>query len=397
MSLSLRAQPWGAVLAAPVLALASCKGAPDLPESGGEYTERGADTVVTHRDGPAVRLTKTGPSRYVRPLYDDFDVSRAMNLVEFMDRRVRTPGSPGFGEVLDSIERSLRGAGYGLQRGFELEVLETEMEDPAWWPVSARVSIASASGERVLHSFDDPADVDRCMLPRHAPSASLSGPVAFGLETLSEGEVLVTKTRVRPDLVNRASSRGAIAIVSASLGSYNVDPTGRGRHVDAVQYREMPSALELPVAQISERSYALIEEEMLRSGEVQLSLEARVETGERGVRTLVATIPGTALAEEAVVLASHVQEPGACDNASGAAGLLECALGLARWIPPSSSPSRWSTPSWSGSRAARPARSRSSSATPTRARSRPSRPTSTACGARATSSRSGSSGPTAWR
>jgi Zn-dependent M28 family amino/carboxypeptidase len=49
----------------------------------------------------------------------------------------------------------------------------------------------------------------------------------------------------------------------------------------------------------------------------------------RGVnRTLIAEIPGTTRAAERVVLVAHVQEPGANDNASGAATLLAVARAL---------------------------------------------------------------------
>ena len=47
------------------------------------------------------------------------------------------------------------------------------------------------------------------------------------------------------------------------------------------------------------------------------------------VRTLVAEIPGRVAPDERVVLAAHVQEPGANDNASGVATLAELARALA--------------------------------------------------------------------
>jgi hypothetical protein len=48
----------------------------------------------------------------------------------------------------------------------------------------------------------------------------------------------------------------------------------------------------------------------------------------RPVRTLVAEIPGRLAGEERVVVAAHVQEPGANDNASGVATLVELARAL---------------------------------------------------------------------
>lgn len=314
-----------------VALLSACKGPPELPRSESSYSELSADRILWHENGPKVRLDRSGPARFVRPLYEDFEVDRAMRLVAFMDERVRTPAGPGFDEVLDEFERELRGAGFGSQEGLLLEVLTSRMDTPSWYPRSARLALLLPGGEeRVLHEFSAPADRDRCMLPRNAPSTALRARVAFDLETLGEGEVLVTRTRVRRDLVNRARSRGAVAIVSASLGTYNLDPSGRDRHVDAIQYRELPDDLGLPVVQISERSFDWIQQEALRSGSAELALEARTERGPQEVRTLVATIQGDAHAGQAVVIASHIQEPGASDNASGAAGALEGALCIVR-------------------------------------------------------------------
>ena len=58
---------------------------------------------------------------------------------------------------------------------------------------------------------------------------------------------------------------------------------------------------------------------------MRLRVEARVEFQARKLRTLCATVVGSDHPEEAVALVSHVQEPGACDNASGVAMLLEVA------------------------------------------------------------------------
>ena len=45
-------------------------------------------------------------------------------------------------------------------------------------------------------------------------------------------------------------------------------------------------------------------------------------------RTLIAEIPGASAPDERIVIAAHVQEPGAGDNASGVATLTEMARAL---------------------------------------------------------------------
>ena len=64
----------------------------------------------------------------------------------------------------------------------------------------------------------------------------------------------------------------------------------------------------------------------------RVAFSAEVETSERPLRTLVATIEGAEVPDAAVVIAAHVQEPGACDNASGVATVLECARNLAELL-----------------------------------------------------------------
>ena len=66
----------------------------------------------------------------------------------------------------------------------------------------------------------------------------------------------------------------------------------------------------------------------VRNRHVRLRFQAEVETENRPLRTVVATVRGAQRPDEAVAMVSHVQEPGACDNASGVAGLLEGAVSL---------------------------------------------------------------------
>jgi hypothetical protein len=167
------------------------------------------------------------------------------------------------------------------------------------------------------------------LLPENAPACSVSGAVALGLGELDPGEILVTEASLRRDLLLRAQSKGAVAVVSASLGSYNVDPSGRDRHQDAIHFQKVDGDVSLPVARISPRSYQLILDAEA-SGRARLSLEAVVDLGSRRLRTLIATVVGASRPEEVIALSSHLEAPGASDNASGAAGQLENASSLVR-------------------------------------------------------------------
>lgn len=313
------------------LSLGACQSDPGLPSAAElaamvEETE----TVSRHHNGPAVELIDAGPARFVGTLYNGFREERAMESVRFMDARHRTPGSEGFGEVLDAIEKDLRAVGFGARPELELHILESEMDRPAWNARAGELRLhTAAGGESVLHAFDRPSDPDRCMLPEDAPACDVSGGVAMGLGELDEGEILVTEARVRDDTILRAKRKGAVAVVSSFLSGYNDDPTGRERHRDAIRFWALEDAALLPCAQISPRSYQLIQDAQT-AGQARLSLRADVEFGEPRVRTLVATVVGTTRADEVVALSSHLEAPGASDNASGAAGQLENALTLVR-------------------------------------------------------------------
>lgn len=281
--------------------------------------------------GPEVDLEETGPARYVPALFEAFDAERAFETVRFTDGYYRASGNAGYEAVIDHLKARLQEAGFGGADGrLTLEELHTPMDEPAWTPRSARLALVDPSGaEVVLHAFDAPGDADRTMLPLGAPSCQVSGAIRFSLEALKPGDVLVTEATFG-QVGARARQRGAAAVLSASLLPFNVDPTGAERHREAIQYTRVPASLGLPALQISPRAY--LELEAAGDGAV-VRLDATVDV-EQGatLRTLVATIHGVGAngrAEECVVSAAHVQEPGANDNASGVGGMLEGAVSLA--------------------------------------------------------------------
>ena len=296
-----------------------------------------------HR-GPGVVSGSTGTGRFAAALYEAFDAERAMETVRFVDQFYRAPGNDGYEATLDHLAAQLRAAGYGSEHGLELE----EIVDPltgrgpqrgqrlpaqAWTPLSARITLRRA-GESgvVLHRFDAPGDADRVMLPVNAPSADVDGPIALSLGELDPGEVLVTDAVPRLSVLMRAQSAGAVAVLSSYLENYNVDPTGADRHLDALQYRILAVGTSIPVAMISPRSMESVRKTHAVDPGARIAFRAEVRWDDRPLRTLVARVIGAERPDEAVAVGSHVQEPGACDNASGVGGLLESAVGLAGLI-----------------------------------------------------------------
>ena len=69
--------------------------------------------------------------------------------------------------------------------------------------------------------------------------------------------------------------------------------------------------------------------ERLKNGPVRPEGRDRVDASTtRPTRTLVAEIPGTVKPDERIVMAAHIQEPGANDDGSGCGTLLALAAAL---------------------------------------------------------------------
>ena len=276
-----------------------------------------------HR-GPVVAAGEAGPARFAAALLAAYDPLRAMRTAAFADRYYREPANEGFEATLDHVLDELRALGFGTEERLALEVLETPLRRPAWTPRSASLELVAGGRAEVLHAFSAPEDRDRTMLPAGAPEADVAGPLAFALDELDAGEVLVTDLPLGA-VLEAARSAGAAAVLSGHLAEFNVDPSGRRRHLDAIHYGSAPGRGTLPVAHVSPRTL-----ERLRRAPrgTQVRLRADVALEERVLRTLVATVLGDGLPGQAVALAAHVQEPGAVDNASGVAGQLEAVRAL---------------------------------------------------------------------
>ncbi|MCC6407269.1 MAG: M28 family peptidase, partial [Planctomycetes bacterium] len=330
--------------------LAGCDSTPRIPEEFLRSVPPGPKLMAGDHQGPPVTTGDSGPARFVAPLHARFDPARAFEDVRFIDGFYRAPANDGYEAVLAHVEARLRAGGFGSKPGFELDTLESDleargwMEDgrtaaQAWTPLAARLALVGPEGtggtggaEHVLHAFENATDVDRVMLPVHAPSCDVVGPIALGLEALDPGELLVTSSAPIASVLKRAHELGALAVVSSYLEPYNADPRGERRELSAIQFSTVPFGTPIPVARISPASFLAIQSACGIAPDTRLAFRADVRFDPRKLRTLVARVVGSDRPNEAVVVASHVQEPGACDNASGVAGLVESALALAAAI-----------------------------------------------------------------
>lgn len=286
---------------------------------------------LDHR-GPVTALAEAGPARFAPTLLREFDTARAVGAVAFAERFYRAPGSEGYEAVGEYVAEELRDAGYGVRDGLELDSFQVPLDAPGWNPERASLVLLTEGNAVTLHAFDSEASKERLLLPQGAPSCDLIAEVAFSLEDDLEGRILATETRMREDLLRRAQEHGAVGVLSASLASYNFDPAEPEAHLDAIQYRVAPLGTELPTFQISPRTYEMLEREHLRRGHATVHMRAEVRTGDAVATTHVATVVGSERPDEFVVLTTHIDQPGAADNASGIAGQLEAARALARGL-----------------------------------------------------------------
>ncbi len=281
------------------------------------YLIGGVDSL--QHEGPLVAMGTEGTARFAAPLLTAYQAERAMQLVAYADHFYRAPANEGYQAVIDQVESELRAMGFGAAPGLELQVLDELMEAPAWTPRRAALDLEERGAERTLLSFDAEDDRARTMLPVNAPSCDVGGEICLALDDLAPGAILVTREPLEA-VYREAEQRGAAAVLSAFLDEYNIDPTGRERQRAAIRFSTLPAGARLPAANVSPDVYGALEH---AAKGARVRLHAEVDLAMRPLRTLVATIVGGSHPEEAVALVAHVQEPGAVDNASGVAGLLE--------------------------------------------------------------------------
>ncbi|MEM8712398.1 MAG: hypothetical protein AAGG01_15710 [Planctomycetota bacterium] len=314
-------------LAAPALPVpaqeaAAAQDAPAIPEAKGH-------------NGPSVAPPTTGqegPARYAGPIHDTFNVAAAMEDTAFIDGYYRTPGSPLYDEVIDRLYARFESAGFLDSDRLTLQIVETDLGRPAWWPLGGSLTLDSTAGSELLLAYGSPGDAHRTMLPVGAPEADVRGTIALSLKDVKEGAILATRAPLSGQLVGKAASRGAVAVLSSALFPFTIDPTGAERHLDAIRFETAPRGAKIAVGKISPRILDRITAASDADPNATLRFIAKTKTARRPLRTLVAEIIGTDEPRQAVAIASHLQEPGAGDNAAGAAGLCAAAVAISRLI-----------------------------------------------------------------
>ena len=261
-----------------------------------------------------------------RELATRIDARAAIDVATFMAPLWRLAGNPAFEESQQQIFDRLSAA--GLSPRYE----SFPNGGQGWEHIAGTLRLGGAAGEVLLsrethrvalaiNSFSTaPGGVTLRVIDAGAGNtdAAYEGKDVKGALVLASGPLA-------PAWNAAVRARGAAGVISTALAPY----TRPADTPDVLQWDNIPYVEELrsfgfkATPRVASRLRA-----ELAKGPVTAHVEISTVFHRRPNRTLVVEIPGRARPEQRIVLAAHVQEPGANDNASGCGTLLAAALGI---------------------------------------------------------------------
>lgn len=261
-----------------------------------------------------------------RQLERTVDANVAMEVVTFMAPMWRLAGNPAFEQSQQFIFDRLAKA--GLQPKYE----EYPNSGQAWEYVRGTVRLGGAAGEILLSK-----ETHRVPLAINSFSTTPGGVklklVDAGAGTNDaayegkdvKGALVLVSGSLGPAFNAAVRTRGAAGVISTAIAPY----TRPAETPDVLQWDSIPYAEALHAFgfKATPRVAARLRAELAK-GDVSLHVDIETIFHRRPNRTLVMEISGRTHPDQRVVLAAHVQEPGASDNASGCGTLLAAALAM---------------------------------------------------------------------
>jgi aminopeptidase YwaD len=261
-----------------------------------------------------------------RTLAASTDAKVAMDVVTFMAPLWRLAGNPAFEQSQQLIFDRLTAA--GMKPAYE----EFANPNGGWEYARGTVRLGGPSGEVLLsrethrvalaiNSFSTvPGGVTLPLVDVGAGTspAAYEGKVVKGAVVLATGSLgQVFQQAVR--------DRGAAGVISSDIAAYTrpVDTP------DVLQWGSVPlnETLHAFGFKATPRVAARLRSELAR-GAAKVHVDVESTFHARPNRNLIVEIPGGLNPAQRIVLAAHVQEPGANDNASGCGTLLAAALAI---------------------------------------------------------------------
>jgi cyclophilin family peptidyl-prolyl cis-trans isomerase/HEAT repeat protein len=293
----------------------------------------------------AARKLPPALDRVVTPVidrvWDGFDRDAAIDQVRFMDGYWRLPGNEGFDKSIDRVKTRLVAAGFK-----ELpERPKTPITVPSLWIEPAPTPSLGWDQSKATLSIVRDGQPDQVVLSREkerlalainsfstAPGGIVAPLVDVGgggsandyLNKDVKGAVVVGTAGTGQLYTQAVVNRGAIGVVSTAKVPAYLDPSPDLLQWGSITYddtrkpfgfRATPRAAETLKAATA-------------AGAVKVRVDVVTSFARKPERTLAAEIPGATVPNERIVIAAHVQEPGANDNASGTATNMELTRAL---------------------------------------------------------------------
>lgn len=253
-----------------------------------------------------------------RAIFGAVSARQIMEDTEALSRRHRYPNSLGFLDAAAWVQERAAEAGLVNPR---LERFDERA--PFWDPVEATLDLLAPEARRLA----DLRDVPVLLMERSADGEIEGELVDAGEGSRAEdfanldvaGKILLTRRspgRLWPDL----AKRGALGVLSAASPHF----FGRAVPAEATAWQQAPrDAVAFSISPKLGTELAALR----RQGPVRVKMRARSGQSAPGATALLLTeMPGGAPGRDVVVVA-HLdhQQPGANDNASGSAAILEAA------------------------------------------------------------------------
>jgi len=287
----------------------------------------------------------------IEALWSGFDERAAMGHVDFISQYWRLPGNSGYNASIDRIRERLAGAGFtagdASTAGPRVFVEEYPNQGRSWEYTVGTVALVRPNGqdEAVLSR-----DKERLALCTNSFSTVPDGVVARLVDVGAGRDEDYAGRSLQGAIVLGDQESGALwrravvmggarGIISGHLPRYlDADPpSAAGRtprdQWDILQWNSIPydEARKGFGFKASPRAVARLRAALAQGQtSVRVTIASQFPTGP--VRSLIAEIPGRVRPDERIVIAAHVQEPGANDNASGVATGAEMAVALAAAI-----------------------------------------------------------------
>ena len=249
-----------------------------------------------------------------------------MDVATFMAPLWRLAGNPAFEQSQQQIADRLAAA--GLSPRYE----SFPNSGMGWEQVRGTLRLGGATGEVLLSR-----ETHRVALAINSFSTARGGAVfklvdgGTGTNAAAyegkdvKGAVVLVSGALAPAWQQAVRARGAAGVISTDLARY----TRPDETPDVLQWGNIPydEALKSFGFKTTPRVAGRLRAELAK-GPVNVYADIETVFHRRANRTLVLEVPGRTQPEQRVVLAAHVQEPGANDNASGCGTLLAAALGI---------------------------------------------------------------------